>query len=76
MAISEREYERRYEAIRKLMLKDGLESLVVLGRADDFNRGNIRYITGSGRGGCCFFPREGRPVFFCGPGQSASPQTR
>lgn len=76
MAISEREYERRYEAIRKLMEKDGLESLVILGRADDFNRGNIRYVTGSGRGGCCLFPREGHPVFFCAPGQSTSAKNK
>lgn len=76
MAISEREYERRYKVIRQLMGKNQIDCLVVLGRADDFNRGNIRYITGSGRGGCCVFPREGRPLFFCGPGQSASPKNK
>ncbi len=76
MAISEREYERRYQVIRKLMAKDSLDCLVIIGRADDFNRGNIRYVTGSGRGGCCIFPGEKRPVFFCGPGQSASPKNK
>jgi len=72
MAISQQEYARRYQAIRKLMVKDNLDCLLIIGRADDFNRGNIRYVTGSGRGGCCIFPLEGRPVFLTGPGQAAS----
>ena len=58
------------------MVKDNLDCLVIIGRADDFNRGNIRYVTGSGRGGCCIFPQEGRPVFLTGPGQSASPKIK
>ncbi len=74
MAISRREYERRYTAIRHLMKKDGLDCLVVIGRGDDFHRGNVRYITGTGGGGCCIFPREGRPVFLIGPNQSTSPK--
>ncbi|MGD1118784.1 MAG: Xaa-Pro peptidase family protein [Dehalococcoidales bacterium] len=74
MPISQREYGRRYQAIRKLMTKDKLDCLVIIGRADDFNRGNIRYVSGSGRGGCCIFPLEGRPVFLTGPGQAASPK--
>lgn len=76
MPISEREYERRYKTIRELMIKNNLDCLVITGRADDFNRGNIRYVTGSGRGGCCVFPLEGRPVLFTGPGQSASPKIK
>src|SRR3972149_31824 len=76
MGISRQEFERRYQAIRELMKGEGLDGLLVAGLADDFNRGNIRYITGSGRGGCCLFPREGRPVFLTGPGQSASPKNR
>jgi Xaa-Pro aminopeptidase len=67
---------RRYQAIRKLMVKDNLDCLLILGRADDFNRGNIRYVTGSGRGGCCIFPQEGRPVFLTGPGQATSPKIK
>jgi Xaa-Pro aminopeptidase len=76
MAVSELEYGRRYQAIRQLMASGQMDCLLVLGRADDFNRGNIRYVTGSGRGGCCIFPSEGRPVFFCGPGQAASPKNK
>ncbi len=74
MSISEREYQRRYVAIQELMKKDGLDSLLVVGLSDDFNRGNIRYITGSGRGGCCILPREGTPVFLVNPIQSQSPK--
>jgi Xaa-Pro aminopeptidase len=76
MSISHQEYERRYAAIRELMKIDGLDCLVVIGRGDDFNRGNIRYITGSGGGGCVIFPLEGRPVFFVGMNQSTSPKIR
>lgn len=76
MSISRQEFERRYAAIREQMERDGLDSLLVYGLPDDFNRGNIRYITGSGRGGCCVFPREGDPVFLLGPNQSTSPKLR
>jgi Xaa-Pro aminopeptidase len=76
MGISLNEFQRRHAAIRGLMEADGLDSLLVVGLADDFNRGNIRYITGSGRGGCCIFHREGRPVFLTGPRQSTSPKLR
>ncbi len=76
MSIPLQEYKRRYEAIRELMKKDGLDSLLIIGLADDFNRGNIRYITGSGRGGCCIFPLEGNPVFLTSPGPSNSPKLR
>ena len=74
MGISEKEYQRRYAAIRQIMQKEGLDALLIFGIADDFNRGNIRYVTGSGRGGCCIFPEEGAPVFFIGLNQSASPK--
>ncbi|OGO32483.1 MAG: hypothetical protein A2Z29_06680 [Chloroflexi bacterium RBG_16_56_11] len=76
MGISRQEFERRYRAIRALMQRDGLDCLLVAGLPDDFNRGNIRYITGSGRGGCCLFPVEGVPVFLTGPGQAAAPKNR
>ena len=74
MGISNQEYQRRYAAIRELMKKEGLDSILVIGISDDFNRGNIRYITGSGRGGCCIFPPEGKPVFLTMPNALASPK--
>jgi Xaa-Pro aminopeptidase len=76
MSISHQEYKRRYAAIREIMKKEGLDSLLVIGLSDDFNRGNIRYITGSGRGGCCIFPLEGDPVLLAAPGPSTSPKLR
>jgi Xaa-Pro aminopeptidase len=75
MSISKQEYARRYAAIRQKMVQKDMDCLLVYGLPDDFNRGNIRYLTGSGRGGCCLFPLEGDPVFLINPGQSAS-QTR
>ncbi|HJX13422.1 MAG TPA: Xaa-Pro peptidase family protein [Dehalococcoidales bacterium] len=74
MAISIPEFARRYAAIRAGMEHNGLDCLLVYGLADDFNRGNIRYITGYGRGGCCVFPREGDPIFLMPPNQSKSPK--
>jgi Xaa-Pro aminopeptidase len=76
MAISRQEYQRRYMAIRELMKQDELDCLVIAGLGDDFNRGNVRYITGSGRGGYCVFPLEGQPVLFTGLNQSTSPKIR
>ena len=76
MTVSRREFERRYAGIRHKMEKDELDCLLVVGLSDDFNRGNIRYITGSGRGGCCLFPYDGRPVLLTGPNQSTSPKMR
>jgi Xaa-Pro dipeptidase len=72
MGISCREYQRRYADIRELMRKEELDSLLVYGISDDFNRGNIRYIAGTGRGGCCIFPLEGKPVFLAMPNATAS----
>jgi Xaa-Pro dipeptidase len=74
MGISNQEYQRRYAAIHKLMKKEGLDGVLVIGISDDFNRGNIRYITGSGRGGVCIFPAEGRPVLLAMPNALASPK--
>ncbi len=74
MAISNQEYQRRYAAIREIMKKEGLDSLLIVGISDDFNRGNIRYVAGTGRGGCCIFPAEGRPVFLTMPNALASPK--
>ena len=64
MNISEKEFNRRYSAIREQMIKKEVDCLLIVGLSDDFNRGNIRYVTGFGRGGCCIFPLEGNPVFF------------
>ena len=74
MSISQQEFKRRYVAIRDLMKRDNLDCLFVVGRSDDFNRGNIRYITGSGGGGCCIFPLEGAPVLLTRPYKKASPK--
>jgi Xaa-Pro aminopeptidase len=76
MSISLDEFRRRYAGVREIMRRDGYERLLVVGQADDFNRGNIRYLTGWGRGGCCIFPGEGSPVFLTGPRQSTSPKLR
>lgn len=69
MTISKQEFERRYRAIRELMKKEELDCLLVVGLSDDFNRGNIRYVTGYGNGGCCIFPFEGAPIFLIRPYQ-------
>jgi Xaa-Pro aminopeptidase len=74
MSISQQEYRRRYAAIRDQMKKHKLDCLVVVGRSDDFNRGNFRYITGSGSGGICVFPLEGLPVLLTRPNQERSPK--
>jgi Xaa-Pro aminopeptidase len=74
MPISKKEYQRRYTAIRDAMRKDNLDCLLVAGRSDDFNRGNIRYITGAGNGGVCIFPVEGDPVLLIRPFQKKSPK--
>jgi Xaa-Pro aminopeptidase len=74
MSISLQEFQRRHAAIRDLMKKDGLDSLLIVGLNDDFSRGNIRYVTGLGRGGCCIFPSEGAPVFLADPIFLTSPK--
>ena len=67
MGISSQEFQRRYGEIRDMMRKEQLDCLLIVGLNDDFNRGNIRYVTGLGRGGCCVFPAEGRPVLLGNP---------
>jgi Xaa-Pro aminopeptidase len=67
MGISSQEFQRRYREIREMMRKEQLDCLLIVGLNDDFNRGNIRYVTGLGRGGCCVFPAEGRPVLLGNP---------
>jgi Xaa-Pro aminopeptidase len=74
MAISEKEYQRRYTAIHEQMKKQGLDSLLIFGTADDFNRGNVRYVTGYGRGGCCILSGDKAPVFYISPTQWNSPK--
>lgn len=74
MSISLQEFQRRYAAIRGLMKNSGLDSLVIYGLNEDFNRGNVRYVTGLGRGGCCIFPLDGAPVLLCDPIFAASPK--
>ncbi len=74
MPISTQEYERRYSAVRAAMKTAGFDRLLVAGLSDDFNRGNIRYLTGSGRGGVCVFPISGKPVLLVNPNQTLSPK--
>lgn len=76
MAISEKEFSRRYKAIRTLMEQDGIDCLVVAGRSDYFGRGNVRYVTGLGLGGYAVFPLSGKPVYFLSKIQVASPKHR
>jgi Xaa-Pro dipeptidase len=72
MGISSQEFQRRYREIREVMKKERLDCLLIVGLNEDFNRGNIRYVTGLGRGGCCIFPLKGRPVFLANPVLTAS----
>ena len=74
MGISQQEFKRRYEQIRKQMEKNELDCILIVGLSDDFNRGNIRYVTGWGRGGVCIFPLEGSPVFLISSLQKDSPK--
>jgi Xaa-Pro aminopeptidase len=76
VAISNNEFLRRYRALRDSMKQEEFDCLLVIGAGDDFNRGNIRYLTGSGRGGCCVLGPEGKPVFFVTPNQRANPKLR
>jgi Xaa-Pro aminopeptidase len=66
VAISVKERDRRYKAIRELMIKGKLDVLLVAGRGDCFSRGNIRYITNQGiiaGEQYCIFGLEGLPIF-------------
>jgi Xaa-Pro aminopeptidase len=74
MGISNLEYQRRHAAIREVMKQEGLDSILVISISDDFYRGNIRYIAGTGRGGVCVFPPVGRPVMLATPNALASPK--
>ena len=76
MAISRNEFRRRYAALREAMKREGYDALLAVGAGDDFNRGNLRYLTGQGRGGCCVLGPEGDPVFFVTPNQTANPKLR
>jgi Xaa-Pro aminopeptidase len=76
MAVSEKEFVRRYKAIRMLMKEEGIDCLVVAGRSDYFGRGNIRYVTGLAFGGYAIFPLEGKPIYFLSTNQIASPKHR
>ena len=66
MAVSLKERERRFSAIRAMMKKDEIDSLLVIGREGYMNRGNIRYITNYGvitMEQYCIFGPEGNPAF-------------
>jgi Xaa-Pro dipeptidase len=66
MGISSIEINRHYAGIRQWMKVKGVDCVLVAGKADHFNRGNVRYITTLGNGGYCLFPLEGIPVLFVG----------
>jgi Xaa-Pro aminopeptidase len=66
MSISQSEINRRYTAIREWMRKNEAGCLLVAGKADNFNRGNIRYLTTLGNGGYCLFPLSGTPLLTTG----------
>ncbi len=74
MAISGTEYARRHRAVRELIIEDGFDCLLIIGTGDDFKRGNIRYLTGSGRGGCCIMGPEGPPAFLTDLNQRNNPK--
>jgi Xaa-Pro aminopeptidase len=76
VGISLTEFEQRYSAIRRRMKEREIDCLLVAGTADDFNRGNVRYLTGSGRGGLCILGPAGAPVLLTGPGQRSNPKLR
>jgi Xaa-Pro dipeptidase len=76
MSISEKEFLRRYKAIKGIMAENGLDCLLITGRADYFSRGNVRYITNLGTGGYVIFPLDGSPIFLTSPAQAASPKLR
>ena len=40
MSISLQEFQRRYDAIRKVIDEKRIDSLLIFGLNDDFNRGN------------------------------------
>lgn len=66
MGVSVEERDRRYKAIRELMKKEGLHTLLIAGRGDYISRGNIRYVTDYGiitGEQHCVFPLQGSPIF-------------
>jgi len=70
MSISLEERNRRYKAIREWMKENELDSLLIVGRGDYMNRGNIRYITNYGINvgeQYCVFPAEDDPIFITRP---------
>jgi Xaa-Pro aminopeptidase len=73
MAISGNEFERRHQAIRGAMGEQGIDCLIIAGRPDYFNRGNVRYVTNLALGGVVLFPAEGKPVYFVSVAQICSP---
>ena len=71
MAISLKERDRRFSAIRAMMREDEIDSLFIVGREGYMNRGNIRYISNFGAitmEQLCIFGPEGDPVYITGNG--------
>lgn len=67
---SPEERERRYAGLRALMEQQGLSSLIVCGRGDEFVRGRIQYVSDifqwAGRG-FIVLPLDADPVFLVDP---------
>lgn len=65
------ERDRRWDQIRKKMLLNGFDCLLLWGNDAFYDMGmvNFRYLThvGSKLGGLAIFPVEGEPVVFCNP---------
>jgi hypothetical protein len=51
---------RRYPSTNRVAEMD---IILDYGLSDDFNCGNTRYLTGSGRGDGCIFPWKANPSF-------------
>jgi Xaa-Pro dipeptidase len=73
---SKAEYQRRYENIRAMMRRLGLECLLIVGGSAAYGRlwFNIRYVTNmmgkAEMANYCFFPKEGEPAVVTRPGHS------
>ena len=75
---SNREYEKRYKNIRKLMRKKGLDCLLIIGGSAAYGRlwFNLRYVTNMiGKADMCyycFFPKAGDPCLVMRSGHALS----
>lgn len=75
--LSIEERDRRWDATRKSMAKEGIDCLIVWGNtiSQGLAMANVRYLTqiGSWHGGIALFPYEGRVVLFNAPPHMSAP---